>query len=192
MGKKPSLLRKFTKDSGGATAVEFAILAVPFFMLLMGTIEFGLFTFTKVAIESATMQAGRAGSLGSCNVACMQDLIARKTHYLINGSNVAITAGVVDKATSDGGAPFAGDLCLSTPPHIGGACPHGTGWQDLNGNGRYEAGAGSSSSLGGPGDLVEIRVSLPWHVLMPIVSQYFGDHGVVLITSNTVVKNENY
>lgn len=192
MRQRFSLFRAFKKDHRGATAVEFAVLAVPFFMLIMGIIEFGLFMMTKIAIESATTQAGRASSLGACNVACVQELIVRKTNSLINGENAVVTAGVVDSATAAGGAPFAGDLCLTTPPHFGGSCPVDTvGYRDLNHNGRFD-GSASTSSLGGPGDLVEVRVSLPWHVLMPFLSGFFGEDGVVLITSNTVVKNESY
>ncbi len=192
MRKHLSFFRVFGKDSGGATAIEFAVLAVPFFLLFMGIIEYGLFMMTKVAVESATAQAGRAGSLGGCNVSCVQTLIANKTSNLINASNIVVTAGVVDHDSGSGGAPFSGDLCNSTPPHIGGDCS-GFGWQDLNGNGSYDSGpSGAGSSVGGPGDIVEIRVALPWHVLMPFVGQYFGSHGTVLITSNTVVKNENY
>lgn len=48
------------KDEAGFTAVEFGILAMPFIMLLFGTLSVCLYFFTNFTMENAVWQASRA------------------------------------------------------------------------------------------------------------------------------------
>ena len=47
------LRKKFRKDDGGATAVEFAFVGAPFLFLLLATMETGMTFFSEYAIQSA-------------------------------------------------------------------------------------------------------------------------------------------
>jgi len=53
-------LRRWRKDESGFTAVEFAMVAVPFIMLLFGTLSVCLYFFTNFTMENAVWQASRA------------------------------------------------------------------------------------------------------------------------------------
>lgn len=53
------LLGRWRSDQSGFTAVEFAIVALPFVMLLFGTISVSLFYFTTFTMENAVWMAGR-------------------------------------------------------------------------------------------------------------------------------------
>ena len=53
-------LRAYRSDEAGATAIEFAIVALPFLMLLAGIISVGLYYFQVSTIENAAWQAARA------------------------------------------------------------------------------------------------------------------------------------
>jgi len=53
------LRKKFRKDDGGATAVEFAFVGAPFLFLLLATMETGMTFFSEYAIQSATTTASR-------------------------------------------------------------------------------------------------------------------------------------
>jgi len=53
------LLRRFRRARDGATAVEFALISVPFFGILFAIIETGLVFFTGQVMESAASSAGR-------------------------------------------------------------------------------------------------------------------------------------
>ena len=55
-----ALLRRWRGDESGATAVEFGIIALPFLLLLFGTMSVCLFYFANFAIENAVWQAARA------------------------------------------------------------------------------------------------------------------------------------
>lgn len=53
------LLKRFRKDSQGVTAVEFAMIAVPFLSLLFVIFESALVFFTQQGLEAATADAAR-------------------------------------------------------------------------------------------------------------------------------------
>ncbi len=48
-------------DERGAAAVEFALLCIPLFLILLGTIEFGFALYAKQAVVSAAREGARAG-----------------------------------------------------------------------------------------------------------------------------------
>ncbi|MBD8892329.1 TadE/TadG family type IV pilus assembly protein [Roseibium litorale] len=53
------LFRGFKRDQRGVTAIEFAAVGIPFFMLLFGLIEFGLAFFVNQALDHATFESSR-------------------------------------------------------------------------------------------------------------------------------------
>lgn len=62
--RRPSLLRplpfrKFRRDETGATAVEFALVAVPFFALLFAILEIALIFFAQQVMDTGVSQAAR-------------------------------------------------------------------------------------------------------------------------------------
>ena len=205
-------IQRFLAARAGATILEYSLVAPIFFLLLFAIVEYGLFTFHSVAIESAVMQSARTASLGRSNAstgACtatsdrvgyLQCVLRDKTSGLINASSIVITANTV----AGGGVPASAtpDICFGNPPRVGGVCPTGTPWQDVNGNGVYDAGTALTvASLGNAGDLVEVRVYYPWKVQIPFMKEFFGcrgnpgpgcQQGVAMITSATVLKNEPF
>lgn len=50
---KRRILSHFTKDRSGASAIEFGIVAAPFFALIMALIEVSLVFFTNFTLENA-------------------------------------------------------------------------------------------------------------------------------------------
>lgn len=57
--RAPRIVRRFRKDEDGVTAIEFAMLAGPFFVLLFGIIESSLIFFAGQMLESAVDDVGR-------------------------------------------------------------------------------------------------------------------------------------
>ena len=54
------LTRRLRGDERGSTAVEFAIVALPFLLLLVGLMSVSLYFFTNFTMESAVLNAARA------------------------------------------------------------------------------------------------------------------------------------
>lgn len=52
-------LRRFRKDQKGATAVEFALIAAPFFFMMMMIVETAMVFWTRQVLQEATFQASR-------------------------------------------------------------------------------------------------------------------------------------
>jgi Flp pilus assembly pilin Flp len=197
----PSLLRRFTRHQQGATAVEFAIVSGAFFLLLMGVIEFGLIMLTKVAIESATTQVSRSGSIGSIVPGCpdrvcsIKKLVEEKTYGLVARNSVVVTAKFVSRPGlgPSAGSPPVPDICLADINNPYPATCTTVGYQDNNSDGDYDPPPDLlPTSIGQAGDVIEIRVTYLWRILFPLFRNYFGPNGVLTITTSTVVKNEPY
>jgi Flp pilus assembly protein TadG len=184
-------------DERGATAVEFALVASSFFMLMFGIIEYGMIQFTKVAIESATIQMSRNSSIGSVTAGCadrvceVKKLVQQKTQGLVRPESVSVTATVISNPTTL--TPAKPDICLANP-----AVPY-----PVTCVGSYVENSGNpiaydpppaltNASIGNAGDLVELRVTYLWRVLFPMFTSYFGTNGVLTISASTVIKNEPF
>lgn len=63
--KAERLVGKFNKNEEGATAIEFAFVAIPFFALLFGIIELALVFFISSSLSHATSEAGRIIRVGN-------------------------------------------------------------------------------------------------------------------------------
>ena len=207
-------LARFWQDQAGAEALEFAIVAVVFLTMFAGIIEYGLYTLTQVALESAVAQAGRVAALGNTTqtgcatgdrVCVVEKTIAQKTGGLINPSKVKVTAAVVN--TGNSGTTIA-DICIvpGQPPQAGGQptnnihcdCP-GCTYQEVPGSpnpNAYDNGSDpGNNSVGKPGDMVEVRASYLWTPLFfgPFFSKlFFGDNDASELTSSIVIKNEPF
>lgn len=66
-----NLLRRWRADDKGVTALEFGMVAAPFFMLLFGIIGIGLYFFTTFTLENAVEQASRLLRTGQAQQANM-------------------------------------------------------------------------------------------------------------------------
>jgi len=76
---KYSFIRKFISrsktlknDTEGATAIEFAILSIPFFALIFGIIELAIVLFLSTSLTNAVSEAGRQIRIGNFQ-ACSGD-----------------------------------------------------------------------------------------------------------------------
>lgn len=63
----PGVVRRFRADEKGVTAIEFAILAPPFFLLIFAILESSLIFFAGQVLESSVDQVGRRVRTGELN-----------------------------------------------------------------------------------------------------------------------------
>ena len=206
-------MKQLLRQCCGATIIEFAIVAPVFLLLLGAIVEYGLYMFHSVAIESAVMQAARTASIGktqSSTGPCaatrdraeyIQCYVKDRTSNLINADAISIQANTV--ANGGLGSVVMPDICMTNPTTTGSTCPTGTPWLEVNGINGYQGGSGlTMASMGNAGDLVEIRVNYPWRVQIPFMKSFFGcrgdqqqagcQQGVAMIAAATVLKNEPF
>ena len=94
------LLRRFRRSQSGATAIEFAIIATPFLMLLAAILETALMFWTSQALEEGVSQASRALLTGqsqtlykgsaSANATAFKNAICANAPGLIDCTKVTI------------------------------------------------------------------------------------------------------
>lgn len=128
--------RRFGRDRRGSTAIEFAFVALPFFVMLFAVLELALIFTLDAVLESATIDTGRLVRTGQASAASFgkdkfkQELCSRMSIFSADCADRAIvdvrpittfnspivadpvTDGALDdeKAAYDGGAP--GSLML--------------------------------------------------------------------------------
>lgn len=185
------------RDERGATAVEFAVVGALFFTMMLAVVEFGLMMFTSIALESAVQEAARSESIGAVVKGCpdrvctLQFLVKQSTANMIHAHSVLVTAAVVTNGT---GAASIPDMCLQDPDNpYPDTCPPGQ-WVEHFGNpNKYDKPAAlTSTSIGVAGDLVEVRASYLWRPQVPFFGAFYGDKGVITLSSATVVMNEPF
>ncbi len=87
------LLNKWQKDKTGATAIEFALVGIPFFMILIGTLETMLFFAAGTTLEGAAQSASRIIRTGQAQESAdaesmFRDTLCEQIGGLVNCDNV--------------------------------------------------------------------------------------------------------
>jgi Flp pilus assembly protein TadG len=170
-----SLTRRRKRAREGSTAVEFALLAFPFFILLFGILEIGMLLLLDAVVETAVSDAGRLVRTGQAQQQAMtpeaikQKLCARMSVFAGDCPTRAfIDIRVIDSFTT----PVAPD-------------PLASGLFDPT---------KLTYQPGGPGDRVLVRIWYEQPVVTPFIAQALSrttDHKVLLTTA-LAFRNEPY
>ncbi len=105
-------LQQFAEKQNGAAAVEFALIATAFFMLLLGVVEIGRVLFTWNAAAEAARYGARVAVVCNMNDDAIRDRMRRIMPNLAD-ANVDIKYMAFDKATkkmSEGCIPATCDF----------------------------------------------------------------------------------
>jgi Flp pilus assembly protein TadG len=169
--------RRFLSERRGATAVEFSLIALPFFMLVFGVMELGLLFMASTTVEGATITAARevrTGELqttGTNTAAGFKTLVCNNMSWL---SSADCTSNVsVDVRTF---ATFAN--INVNPPIVNGAIDQA----------QMQYNAGQSC------DIVLVRVFYPYTLFTPLLEPGLPNLGPTqrLVTSAAAFRNENW
>lgn len=108
-GRISSLCRRALIDIDGAVAVEFALVAVPFLLTLLGIIQTGYAFFLTSALDSAASASARAVTTGAISTAGFtaaqfrDQVVCPKLPSAFICSNVFVTLSVVQEGQSPTG-----------------------------------------------------------------------------------------
>ena len=159
----------------GAAAVEFAMVAFPFFLMIFAVMEIGLIFIVDTALENATLQASRLIRTGQA-------------------AGGTITASAFKQKLCDNMSIFAGD-CVSRayvdvrtiPQFRNTTLPNPIVNGDMNE-------ASLQYVTGSPGSLVLIRVFYKQPLITPMMSQVLKklNSGEAILTVTTAFRNEPY
>jgi len=172
-----SRLRRLIACASGATAVEFAFIAMPFFMLLIGILELGLMFMASTTINAATQAEARLIRTGQFQAGGSTSMSDFKT-ALCNNMSWISTSDCMANMSLDV-RTFPNFAAISVPP------PIVNGALDSN---QLQFTPGASC------DIVLVRVYYPWTLLAPVLEPGLPDLGSnkKLLTTAVAFRNENW
>lgn len=166
--------RRFVCDAGGSVAIEFALTAIPFFILLFAIFEAGMVFFASSTLEQAlndtarTIRTGQAQTAGK-TVAQMKTDICNKVALL---SNCTTKLQLDVRVYSS----FSG-VAYPTVTNASGAVDP----------------TKLAFNMGSAGDIVLIRAFYIWNIMSPFTTGLSNNtSGTRLIQTSVAFRNEPY
>jgi len=167
IGRSRRLLARFARARGGATAVEFALVAGPFLLLVFAIIELALVSLVSVTLENAVSDTGRQIRTGELQTAggtaaVFKTAMCGEMSWIGTACSTALT---IDVRTFTGFSAAASGAKPTTP------C-----WDP-----------------GGPGSIVLIRAYYSWPLITPLLQTGLQtSSGKRVITAASTFTNEPY
>lgn len=184
------LWKRFRANEGGATAVEFAIIAPALIFMTFAIIESGLAFAADILLKDATYTAARTGRTGFVDTESTQDATVR--------AKIRSMASVIMDVDKIGitSMSYKGFDALKKPEPFtdkngNGIRDNGENFEDVNGNGKYDLDQGASG-YGGTAQVVMYTVTYPWTFHTPFLWRLVGNNGTIVLEATAVVQNEPY
>ncbi len=188
-------LPRLRRDERGVTIVEFAMVALPLSMLLMGGFDLGHQAYIRAVMQGALNDAARKASVQDPAFTAKGSTTEERVTNTIKDQLKTITPGATIDVTMSSYFDFSG---IGNPEKLA-SDVNGNGqydaadgdcFYDANGNGKYDTDAGSDG-LGGANDVVFYQAHILMPRLMP-VAQLLGFSPNYDMTVATAVRNQPY
>lgn len=163
------LLARFLRHTGGAHAVEFAIVAPAFILLLCISLELGLALLTQSNINYAARDAARLIMTGQIQTG---GGLSAFTSRLCSDVNVLISCSSLQYNVQSGSSFSALNATVQA-----------------NSNGQM---TNTQFSPGSAGSDVLVQVGYAFPCIIPVVCKYIAENGTILLVSTVAFQNENY
>ncbi|KXU32942.1 hypothetical protein A0J57_06960 [Sphingobium sp. 22B] len=181
-------MKQLARNDDGVTIVEFAAVAGPLIILLLGSLDLGYQAYATAVVQGTANAAGRKATLEGATAATVETYVRDRLSSIASGSNVQITAsnfltynkiGKPEKLTTDvnnnGLYDKSGPDCFI----------------DDNRNNIYDVASQGATGIGTAEDVVRYQISVTYNRLSPI-PQLAGMGNSVTISRTTFMRNEPY
>ena len=170
------LLRRLIRSERGAAAVEMALVATPFVMLLFGIVEIAMIFMISASLENGmdiaarTIRTGQFQTGGTATAAAFKTTICNTFGWFQSDCTNNLSVDVRTYST------FAS---VTAPQPVS--------------NGVFNSGA-LTFQPGSANDIVVVRAYYKWTLLAPMFNQAFQqlNGGVALLTTTAAFRNEPY
>jgi Flp pilus assembly protein TadG len=172
------VLRRFGRAKRGAAAVEFGLVALPFFLLMFGLAEVSLMGFAQTSLDYAVTDTGRRIRTGEAQAAGSS--YTDMQNSICNGMNSFMVM------------TCAGNLFLDVK-HYTSFTDAANNQADPIQNNQFQN-SGFGYSPGGASDIVVVRAYYRWQVITPLFIQLFQNtsSGDRYLVSTMMFRNEPY
>jgi len=171
---KTSVLKRFYRNDDGVVAIEFAAVAFPFFLLIIGTMETAIVFMAGMALDHGMQRTARFVQTGQAVVANM----SQDDFKTMVCDNAVMLPDCVATVKVD--VRSFGDFTAATFPTM--TKPNGDPLDDVD----YQY------NIGAPEETVVVRVSYEWPILSSVINSKLGNmnSGNRLLISSWAFKNE--
>lgn len=178
-------MKKIKRDRNGIAAVEFGIIAVPLFVLLMGSIEMGMQMFQKARAEGVLRDAARMSVTGDTDRIGQNgeeiDKFVKESLRLTSSTEVDIEKLFYDDF-SQVRQPEKRLNSSTVAPYC---------FIDTNGNERWDEDP-ARIGTGGAEDIIDYRVTVTYDALFPLVTNVVTGKEKISIQAKTTLRNEPF
>jgi len=174
------------RDECGVTAVEFALIAPVFFLLLMGTFNLGQAVYLQGVFHGAVQDAGRDAGLeaAASNLAAIDNLVIARVKGI--APDGAIISSRKNYATfNDVGTPEDFEDANNNGAYDDNEC-----FIDVNGNDSWDQDR-AIGGLGGADDVVVYTADLTYRWLIPM-GGFIGWADTNTVSASTVLRNQPF
>ena len=180
-----SLLSRWRRDDSGATAVEFAIIALPFMMLMFGIMTVCLYFFTNFSLENAAWAAARSVRTGQMQ----QGTGAYTGAMTLEDRKTAFKAALCSKAPTFLNCAGKVVVIVQSNASFGGITK-----PTCAVNGTLINQSAAAFDTGGASSVVLVTVCYPWEFANQLPFLKFGtlNNGAALMQASVTFRTEPY
>ncbi len=195
MTRIAATLKALRRDVRGATIVEFAIVALPMLVLLMGGLDLGYQSYVRSVMQGALNDAARKAAVQDPEFSADGDTVEQQVENQIRdlAGTVALDATIdVEQNSFFDFSDIGNPEKLMTDVNDNGQfdADDGDCWEDANGNGDYDIDAGSAGR-GGANDVIFYRARVSMPRLLPL-DGLAGLPTTIDMVLSTAVRNQPY
>ena len=196
MRRRPDI-RRLGCDQRGATIVEFAVIAMPMCVLLMGGLELGYNSYVRSTLQGALHDAARVAAVENPILATDGDTVEEQVENMIKETvaHVAPNAVVdVDQKSYFEFSSIGEPEKLMTDNNGNGKYDASDEdcFEDANGNGTFDPDSGKSGTNGGADDVVLYTAKVSAPRILPLDRLVPGVSEKVEYTLRAAVRNQPY
>ncbi|WP_284125908.1 TadE/TadG family type IV pilus assembly protein [Parerythrobacter aestuarii] len=184
--KLGSHLRRIGRNEDGVTLIEFAFAAPVFIMMLMALFDMGFQIYAQSVLQGAVQNAARASTIEGNDPDALDSAVRDNVQEVIPGATVTFTRtayanfediGIAEDFTDTAGAED-------------GICNNGEPFEDVNGNGIWDADRGVDGA-GGARDAVLYSATATFDRVFPF-HEFVGLAEEITIEGATVLRNQPF
>jgi Flp pilus assembly protein TadG len=179
-----SSLQRFRRAEGGATAVEFALLALPLFTLIFALLELGVIFLISMTLDNAVLIASREIRTGVLQTAGAPNLTTFKATICNNMAWIKSTCLTNLSLYSKVYPSFANAATPANQPNPVKTVGTTVTFDD----------SALPFEQGGPDDIVIVKAYFRWTIVMPTMNKSLVtlSNNQRVITATAVFQNEPY
>ena len=182
-------IRRIGRDIRAMAAVEFALTAPVFLLLLMGIFDYSWQFYAQQVLQGAVAKAARDSTLESNNTSqtALDDHVRDLVRNVFKDADVSFTRKVYDSFEEVGNPePFKD----SNNNGKYDSSPIKECFEDINGNGVWDADRARTGN-GGPDDIVLYTASMTFDRVLP-VWRMLGQPQETTLKASTVLRNQPF